>query len=261
MEILDKTISDETAALISDIEQRLSKPVVYDFTDPSTKEYGYCDYSRPEAYYVYSAESLFNAAKKNQINIPFETNLLHELSHLCQIEESFPYTRTKNTTETISNAEYYNALGSVICSSILDLNVDSRLKQYGFDSRYFYGQRMIQFEKQLRKGIVYDKLTPPEFIRTAMMVSSLRIAFDNPKLTQILQTLHPNNLPLLNCTNEISREIKTIGYDTAEGAFRCLVLVFSAFNLFSTHSIVYRGKEYGDTPCVCGDFPDIRLLK
>lgn len=261
MEILGRTISEKTAGLISDIEQKLSRPVVYDFTDPATREYGYCDYTQPETYCVYSAEALFNAAKKNQINIPFETNLLHELSHLCQIEEGFPYTCTKVTPETAHNSVYYDGLGSTILSTIMDLDVDCRLKRFGFDSRYFYGQRVIQFQKQLRQKIIYEKLGETEFARYAMMVTGLRVAFEDPKMNQVLSLLNTDNLTLLNCTNELTYCIKQIGYDSAEGAFRCLVFAFSAFNLFSTHLIVYRGKEYPDLASVREDFSDIRILK
>ena len=261
MKILDRTISEKTASLISIIEQSLSKPVVYGFTNPATKDYGYCDYTQPDAYYIYSAGSLFNAAKKNQVNVPFETNLLHELSHLCQIEEGFPYTITKTTPETSKNMEHYNVLGSILCSCILDLNVDSRLKSYGFDSHYFYGQKVINLEKILRKGTDYSKCASEEFLKAALMISSLVLTYKSQKLAEAMQHLLPINEPLLRCVQDMTTGIKKIGYDTADGAFRCLVFVFSATGLFSTHSIVYRGKEYVDLSSVREDFSDIHILK
>ena len=108
MNILGKEISEKTASLISEIEQHLSKPVVYRFTDPSkTPSYGQCDPWQPDAYYVYCKETLLSVTRKKQVNIAFETNLLHELSHLCQIEENFPHTRTRNTPMTALNQAYY----------------------------------------------------------------------------------------------------------------------------------------------------------
>lgn len=157
MNILGKELSEKTASLIKEITQCLSRPVEYRFTDPSkTSSYGQCDAWQPDTYYIYCKESLLSAEKKNQINIAFETNLLHELYHLCQIEEGFPYTRTRCTSVTVTNQNYYDNLGSLFVSSILDLNVDFRLKQNGYTSSYFYNQRIIRAEKIIRKGHVYE---------------------------------------------------------------------------------------------------------
>lgn len=185
MNVLGKELSEKTATLINEITQHLSKPVEYRFTDPSkTASYGQCDPWQPDAYYIFCKESLLSTARKNQVNVAFETNLLHELSHLCQIEEGFPHTRTRSTPVTVANQSYYDSLGALFASTILDLNVDFRLKQNNYTSSYFYSQRIIQAEKIARKGHVYEG---HDFLCTALMLMFLKLAADSASVNQLLQ--------------------------------------------------------------------------
>ena len=158
MEILGKSISKQSAEIILRLEESLSKPVKYAYTDPTkTKSYGQTDLSQPDAYYIYSKQDLLHLTKPKAINIPFETNILHELSHCCQIEDGFPTVRTHNYTPENPNAEISFSLGNAIGSSILDLNVDYRLKQLGYTSEYFYDRRVAHAVKEARRGNEYKE--------------------------------------------------------------------------------------------------------
>ena len=258
MNILGKELSEKTANIISEIEQRLSKPVEYRFTDPNkTLSYGQCDPWQPEAYYVYCAESLLSVVKKNQINIAFETNLLHELFHLCQIEEDFPYTRTRNTPATLANQTYYDNFGSLFVSSILDLNVDFRLKQNNYTSSYFYNHRIMRAEKIARRGHIYEG---HDFLNAALMLMVLKLAADPTSVNQLLQLYLPHNKSLVVCCLSISDAIAKIGYNDSESAFKSLACLFGTFNLFATHSIIFRGKEYTDFSSVELDYSNIHIV-
>ncbi len=258
MNILGKELSEKTASLIKEITQCLSKPVEYRFTDPSkTSSYGQCDAWQPDAYYIYCKESLLSAAKKNQINIAFETNLLHELYHLCQIEEGFPYTRTRCTSVTVTNQNYYDNLGSLFVSSILDLNVDFRLKQNSYTSSYFYSQRIIRAEKIIRKGHVYEG---DDFLSAALMLMFLKLAADPISVNQLLQLYLPKNQSLVVCCLSAAEAISQVGYNDPESAFGSLACLFGTFNLFSTHSIIFRGKEYTDFASAEMDYPGTRIV-
>lgn len=259
MVILGKTVSEKSSKIIADIEQRLKMPVKYVFTDPEkTRSYGYCDWTQPDAYYVACQEQLLSCARKKDINIPFETNLLHELFHLCQIEEGFPYTNTKAIGETLPDMDFHNKMGSQISSSILDLNVDFRLKEHGYFSEYFYGQRVIHAEKHIRKHP--DFSDPVQFVYTAMALLCLNLSFTQERMEPLLCLYNEKSPELINCVHTLSAEVSMIGYNSPESAFRSLVLVFNAFNIFATHSIRFRGKEYSDFASVQQDFPDIRVL-
>lgn len=254
MEILGKVISDKAAEAISEIEAKLKKPVIYSFTDTSkTLSFGQCDYTQPDAYYVYSKQSLFNITKANQVNIPFETNILHELLHLCQIEEGFPYTGTVNLA-----ASDGIDLGSTFASVILDLNVDVRLKDLGYSSEYFYKNRLIHARKEAMKGRAYD--SPVSFVSIAVSLIGEQILYPVKETDEVLLEYAKKNPGLINCVKTVSSGIRQIGYSDAEKTFRSLVYLFSAFELFSTHAITYRGKTYLNLDDVKADYSNIRTL-
>lgn len=259
MDILGKTVSEKTAAIITEIEQRLQKTVKYQFTDPSkTQSFGQCDFRQPDAYYIYSKESLFNLTKASVINIPFETNILHELMHLCQIEEGFPHTGTIHTSQTLSDIGLYDSFGSTIVSSILDLNVDYRLKNYGYDSKYFYDHRINRAFKVIRRKFICDE--PLDFIRYALMLSFLDIVCGRETTAKLLQEYAQKKPELVACITTLSPEISTIGYNDAESSFRSLAFLFDTFNLWITHELTYQNTTYHSTSEVQATFPDIRIL-
>ena len=258
MIILGKSVSDQAAEAIAAIEARLKKTVVYEFTDTSkTDAFGECDYTQPDAYYVRSKEALLNITKAKVVNIPFETNIIHELSHLCQIEENFPHTATMYNQTTEQNIGYYDQLGSLFVSSILDMNVDSRLKQLGYTSEYFYKHRINRAQKIARKNEEYKEHIT--FIGMAIPLVCLNVLYPGSDMEGLLRQYQAKNPGLINCVRVLSSGIQEIGYDTSDGAFRSLVFLFSAFNLFSTHEIVYNGKEYRSLDSVKKDYPDIRI--
>lgn len=258
MNILGKELSEGTARLINDITQHLSKPVEYRFTDPSkTSAYGQCDPWQPDAHYVYCKESLLSTVKKNQTNVAFETNLLHELFHLCQIEEGFPYTRTLCTPVTVTNQSYNNNLGSLFASTVLDLNVDFRLKQNNYTSSYFYSQRIMRAEKIIRKGHVYEG---DDFLSAALMLMFLKLAADPKSINQLLRLYLPENQSLVVCCLSVAEAISQIGYNDPESAFESLACLFGTFNLFATHYIIFRGKEYTDFVSAELDYPGTRIV-
>lgn len=253
MNILGKELSEKTENLIGEITKHLSKPVEYRFTDPKkTDSYGQCDAWQPDAHYVYCKELLLSTTKKGQVNVAFETNILHELFHLCQIEEGFPYTCTRTTPATVANKIYYDNLGSLFASTILDLNVDFRLKQNSYTSSYFYSQRIMRAEKIIRKGHIYEG---DDFLRTALMLMFLKLVADQASVDRLLKLYLPNNQSLVVCCLNIAEVVSGIGYNSPESAFQSLACLFGTFNLFSTHSIIFRGKEYIDFSSAELDYP------
>lgn len=259
MEILGRLISEKTTQHIQEIEASLHKPVIYEFTDPQkTQSYGQCDAWQNDAYYVYSKEALFNAARKKQINIPFETNLLHELSHLCQMEEGFPHTGTVHNATTAHDPDFFNSVGSVIASSILDLNVDFRLKEMGYTSEYFYQNRIIRAEKiftRMKKG---ERLQAISFVTYACMLTCLNLVYQGPDLERVMNLCQEKVPGLYECVAYLSRNIGQIGFNDSFSAFKSLVFLFSGFNLWNTHTITYNGQGFNSLDAVLAFYPDIR---
>nr|DAQ76835.1 MAG TPA: hypothetical protein [Caudoviricetes sp.] len=258
MKILGQVVSDKAAGIISDIENQLSKPVIYEFTDSSkTSVYGQSDPYQTKAYYVRSKESLTYITKSNMVNIPFETNIIHELSHLCQIEEGFPYTSTLSNSITNRNIESYNILGSVVVSLILDLNVDYRLKNNGYTSEYFYKERLRKAKKAAKEwGAITNSY---DFVFMAFQLVGIRLLSPREEALGALNLYKDANPGLVNCVEELSSKINEIGYNDASSAFECLVYIFNKINLWSTFSIFYKNVNYISTEAVLKDYPDIHI--
>lgn len=104
---------------------------------------------------------------------------------MCQVEEGFPYTATMKTLQTLADLDSFDRLGSTIISSILDLNVDYRLKSYGYTSSYFNDNRINQAYKTIRRRFTCDD--PKDFIRYALMLSSLDIMCGRDMTMGLLQ--------------------------------------------------------------------------
>lgn len=259
MIILGRHLSGRASQLVRSIEQNLGKPVHYRFTDENkTKSYGQCDPWQPDAYYVYSAKRLLSLSVSKRNNIPFETNILHELFHLCQIEDGFPHTGTKIISQ-ISTDPLLDQLGEIVCSSILDLDVDARLKKHGYTSVYFYKDR-IQNAKQVLPECLTN-LAKIDFIRYACMLTCLNLAYSGESMNDLLDMLKIQNISLYSCVQELSSKIAQIGYTDTESAFRSLVLLFDSFNLWSTHDIIFRDTVFSSLSDAQSVFPDIHTLE
>lgn len=247
MILLGKPISSNTEALILEIEGSLKKPVHYAFTDPKkTSSFGQSDPWQPDSYYVYCKESLLNLTKRNQPNIPFETNILHELFHLCQAEEGFPYTGTKYNKMTEGNMDFFDRMGSLFSSTILDLDVDFRLKSNGYSSEYFYKNRIKRAEKLIMKGVTCS--TNDDFVQYACMLTCLNLQYRNSEMDNLLN-LYQKKIPnLVFCILKMSEEISKIGYNDAVSTFNSLCYLFDSFNLWASHVVYFNGTTYQSSP-------------
>lgn len=258
MEILGKAISEKTAALIADLEKKLNKPVIYQFTDPSkTKSFGSCDCSQEDAIYIYSKEALFNLTKANTVNTAFETNLLHQLLLACQVSEGFPQVQTKDSEITQSCAAFYDALGKFFADSVLSLNVDTRLKELGYTSDYFHKHSINQADKMLRRG--FHVTNEVDFGRYACQMVMLKLCCPGAEMDALLTLLREKNAAMVTLVNRIADQISKQGYQTPEEVLTCLVLIFATFNLWFTHNILFGGKVYSSPEEVQEAFPDMKF--
>lgn len=251
MKILGKVISEPTANLIDSITSAFCKPVLFSFTSSDDPSYGHCNPFEPDAYRIFCKESLLNITKADQPNIPFETNILHELFHICQMEEGFP--------STFTYAGRDDGLGSLIVSSILDIDVDHRLLQFGFDSSYFHSARMKHARKVALKNQVYTD--PLEFVQMAVSLSSMMCRCPEPEISSIVMLYGRKNAALINCIFTIAKDLKEIGCSSPESAFRSLVYLFDAFSIWNNQMIVFQGKQYRSLSEVQQDFSRIRIAR
>ena len=257
MEILGKHISDQTAQLISQLEEKLAVPVTYQFTDTDrTTDFGLCRLTE-EGCCIYSKESLFTLTKAKAVNTAFETNLLHQLLRGVQQVEGYPFPQVKDTEITRSSPDFYEQLGWLYAASVLNLNVDARLKELGYDSAYFYRHAMNQADKMVRKGCKFNNEV--DFTRYVCQLMLLKLACPGEEMNRLMGLYREKNAGLVVFANRLAEEIGKQGYATPEETFGALAILFCEFNLWFTHDLVFQGKRYADAEAVRKDFPQLVL--
>lgn len=113
MEILQHQLSSLADKIILDILNQLSKEVQFYNTDEETS---FCE-EIADKYYVYITIRTSE----------FEDNLVHEMCHLIQYENKYPMIKARQDID-----ENTKNIISSIQNIILDLEVDQRLKEYGY---------------------------------------------------------------------------------------------------------------------------------
>lgn len=133
MKILNREISEKTARLVSAIEQSVPLPVVYEIikTEKATPYAGRVDTSgRNGCYTVW----LNNTLPRR----PYETDLLHELRHIVQIQNGFPTVYNKGNSDFHSpDRAFVEEVGAHLGSVVLDVEVNKWLKDIGYDYSFF----------------------------------------------------------------------------------------------------------------------------
>lgn len=116
MEILHHQLSSTADRIVINILNQLSKEVQFYNTDEETS---FCE-EMDNKYYVHVSTRTSE----------FEDNLVHEMCHLIQYENKYPMIKTrKNLDKNTKN------IVSSIQNIVLDLEVDQRLKEYGYNTK------------------------------------------------------------------------------------------------------------------------------
>lgn len=135
MQILKKEISPKTATLVSQIEQSVHSPVHYFdvSTRPNMKDsvFGTVDVHPNDGIYKVWLQSALPQE-------PFETDLLHELRHIVQVEFGCSEVYNKDSAEFHGrNRALVQNIGAHLSSVILDAEVNSWLTHVGYSQDYF----------------------------------------------------------------------------------------------------------------------------
>ena len=258
MQILGKEISDRCAEAVAQLEDMLNKPVEYHLTDVAqTKSFGWCDLSRPEAYHIYSKESLFKLTKAKVVNPAFEANLIHQLLRACQAVEGFPAVETKVTELTRPSLDFYEQMGRLFTDGVYDLNVDKRMGALGFTLDYFYKHSINQADKMVRKGWrINNEL---DFARFACQLTLLKLTCPGAQIENLLKLMREQNAGLAVQVNRMAEQMAQVGWSDGEETLGALAILFSSFNLWLTHRILYQGKAFEHFDAVREAFPELKL--
>lgn len=225
--ILNKTLSVKTSELIESITSNFKKEVIFKPIELlNIGGYGAADYWSENCYTIYLKEDLPKEA--------FETNILHELFHIQQLEEGYPSIRNI-TSNGYPDTEYTSFIGRIIQATILDLDVELRLNSHGYNSAFFVNRRYKTLKSINSKKIHFNDRFEKEpfdiqFILFNLLSKQSQKDFIIPYLNNQFPGLVDNAL-------ELSDKISEIGYNTPEKCTKCFTIIFDFYNLWENHCI------------------------
>lgn len=237
MKILGHELSNNTNLIVNKLLSSFSKsvnflPIHHLYSSKKNLSYfGAADYSKSDAYYIYLDESLYGE--------PFETNLLHELFHICQVEENYPTTSTKNNNITLPDLPFFNDLGSKISSSILDLDVEIRLNQNGYNSKYFINHRYKRIKILVKQFNISDKY---DYASIQSQLVLFALMADETKLNLIKSILKTENIDLLNDLNLICDELSKLISSENYSALKSINYLITKFDLWDILLINFNNQ-------------------
>lgn len=237
--ILGKTLSPKTSEIVSGMESEFRIPVKYylasEHPNKSDSVFGSVDpYGVDGFYKVWS-----------RVDIPgemFETNILHELTHISQVEEGYPIVCNKNSADLhSSNRDFIEELGAHLGSAVLDIDVQRRLLACGYEN--------CEFAERNAAGLIatsnhdYNQLNDP--LNYAMLVVSLLMVASlvSTATRDALCTAYGRYTPVIADVRFLYDKIQQIGTSTPEKAAASLGAIIDHLSLWSYYLIYLDGKR------------------
>ncbi len=231
MNILNNEITEHTTGIIEKLASSFRKNVTYIPLSKDACEFGAADY--------YSNESLYIIYLSTKItgNV-FETNLLHELFHIVQIESNFPVILTKTNQIYSSDKAFFDDLARRIQSSVLDLEVNNQLLNHGYNSNYFVQERFYSLKNILNNTYNFeDKYNHAhfsiQFILFLLLASQEQINFITPLLDMRFKNVTKKAI-------EMSSQIYQIGFNTPIQVAKCFEYTLTELNLWDICCLNYN---------------------
>lgn len=230
MHVLNKHISAKSEENISRIVEILDKPIAYFPIGDKKGFFGMCCQD-DEKYSVWLDESLPDDV--------FEVNLLHELIHLTQMKKNIPDCKPINENN-IGEREF----ASIINATVLDLEVEEKLKEQGYDTSYFSHQRLKQMKEVRNKGFI--NYANNEFLQK---FSSIRLALyayiaADEISDQMYNCFYKRYPRICSMAYKITKVIRGKQFDQPNEMFEAMKNIIELLNIGEHVKIVYDGKEY-----------------
>ena len=233
MKILSRTISEKTARIVSSIEKSVHSPVSYrDISERPNQSYqtfGTVDtHPSDGTYKVWLSKEL-----PQEI---FETNLLHELRHIIQIESGYSEVYNKNTTEFNSQDRcFIQEVGAHLSSVVLDIDVDIWLECNGYSQEHFFRTNYDNLIKLC--GHQYTRLSDPlNFANLALALLHMSVHCDD-ELAQTLFHAYATYPKVVDIVSELRNKLRTMHIDTPASATLAHCLVIDSFNLWGYYYV------------------------
>lgn len=237
--ILGKTLSPKTSEIVSGMESEFRLPVKYypasERPNKSDSIYGSVD--------PYGAGGFYKVWLRVDITDElFETNLLHELTHIAQFEYDYPIVCSKNSSVFYSSDhDFIDELGAHLGSTVLDIDVQERLLERGYANCEFAEENAARLIAA--SGHDCTRLNDP--LNYAMLVVSLLMVASlvSRATRDALCTAYGRYTPVVADVRFLYDKIQQIGTSTPEKAAASLGAIIDHLSLWPYYLIYLDGKR------------------
>ena len=237
--ILGKTLSPKTSEIVSGMESEFRFPVKYypasERPNKSDSIYGSVDpYGEGGFYKVWLRVGITDEL--------FETNLLHELTHIAQVEHGYPVVCNKNSAVFhSSDRDFIEELGAHLGSTVLDIDVQKRLLACGYEN--------CEFAEQNAAGLIatsdhdYNQLDDPLNYAMLVVILLMTAALVSTATQDALYTAYGRYPLVVSDVRFLYAKIQQIGAATPEKAAAALGAIIDRLSLWSHYFIFLNGRR------------------
>lgn len=239
MYILNRKLTEKTELQLSNILVDLPVKVYFkDINEIGRSSYGSTDFSDYEKGFC----TVYLSLRQNTLE--FETTLLHELRHIWQIGNRYPFVNNKVANQVFqTEPKFFADLGAQIQSAVLDLDVIEYLEKQGYSSAIFSDHTDDEGPNLIFSKVTNHSIQDPWNLATAVL--QLYIAYvraDELIKPSILKTAEA--FPLI--IEECKLLDKHISIHLCNDPLYCAYAmgwIIEHFALWKTYFVVYRGQK------------------
>lgn len=231
MELLGKTLSEKVENIYKEIESKLSdslRIVVMDITNEM-------DVNRPCYHDSQAKEYVIKLDNTMEDNL-FENALVRNLIYCLQMEEGSPILDPNPKDQMAVTA------ASMINSTILDINLELRLKEYGIVLDEIDNMRLGDLFMFLRTDMAQRNREMYNLV-TCLQVLLIQFTAEKPEnIAQIVETFELSDPDLYGLIRKGTEIIEKYGCDTTRGQMRCMRKLALMLGMKDKIKVFYEGK-------------------
>lgn len=232
MELLGKTLSEKTEQIYTEILGKLTDKVSIlpmDLGNPM-------DVNRPCYHDVRAKEYVIKLDKDMEDSL-FENALLRNMIYCLQMEEGAPILEPNPQDQLAMTA------ASMINSTVLDLNLEKRLEDYGVEKPADLDMmRLEDFFMFLRTDMAQRNRTLYDIVACLQMILLYFTVDNEENINQVLLTFEMSDLALFDLIHKGIDIVEKYGFDTTRGQMRCMRKLALMLGMKDKIKIFYDGQ-------------------
>lgn len=231
MELLGKTLSEKAENIYKEIEGKLTDALNIKLMDITNE----MDINRPCYHDVNAKEYVIKLDNTMEDNL-FENALIRNLIYCLQMEEGSPILDPNPKDQMAVTA------ASMINSTILDINLEFRMKEYGIVLDEIDTMRLGDLFMFLRTDMAQRNREMYNLV-TCLQVLLIQFTAENKEnVAQIVETFQLSDPDLYELIAKGTEIIEKYGCDTTRGQMRCMRKLALMLGMKDKIKVYYEGQ-------------------